>query len=229
MLDEYLTSKLYSVAEAARLVHTAPQNVRRWLHGYAAPGHHMTPVLGEPPAKGETLSFLQLAELAVVARYREADGMGQRAVPLDRLRRAHAYARERLGIPYPFAWLGLRMEGGHVLHDFARQNPGPGTLALDKDGQFVLPMAVDAELERFDYEAAHDDTPRFTERWFPFGRAVPIVVDPHVGSGGPTIEGTRVPLVVIKDRFKAGESIAALANDFRLSRRAVEDAVRFAA
>src|SRR5579883_141115 len=136
MIDELLIGKAYTVAEAARLARTSPQNVRRWLHGYSAPGHQMEPVLGDPPERRAAISFLQLIEIAVVARYRIMDGAGRRAVPLDRLRRAHAYARDRFATPYPFATLALRVEGGHVLHDFAREHPGPGTLALDMHGQF---------------------------------------------------------------------------------------------
>ena len=67
----------YTVSRAARLAGTTPQNVRRWLYGYEAPGHKMKPVFGPQPDGPPAISFLQLAELIVVARYRQRSGAGR--------------------------------------------------------------------------------------------------------------------------------------------------------
>lgn len=230
VFDEFLTGKAYTVTQAARLVKTSPQNVRRWLRGYTAPGHSMAPVFSRVSAdEPVAISFLQLVEIAVVARYRRLDSVGQRAVPLDRLRRAHDYARQVLGVAYPFASLELRTQGGHLLHDFAVREPGAGTLALDLHGQYVLPFAVDDALQQFDYDETKTPPFQMAQRWFPFGRHVPIVIDPHVSAGRPIVAGTRVSLVIIRDRFTAGESIADLADDFELAPAVVEQALRYAA
>ncbi len=142
--------KTYTLAQAARLASTTPQNVRRWLYGYEAPGHRMEPVFGSPTANDgpPSVSFLQLAELIVVARYRRRGG---RQIKLNRLRDAHRFARERLGIEWPFASEQFRFEGGHIIHEFESANPDGRRfrIAVDQEGGYVLPMDFRDTLDRF--------------------------------------------------------------------------------
>lgn len=211
----------YTLAQAARLAGTSPQNARRWMLGYEGTGHRMRPVFGSDRPAGEPLmvSFLELCELAVVARFRSND----ERLPLDRLRRAHAWARQSLGLEYPFASDAMRVEGGHVLYEFTRREPGPGTMALDLAGQWLLPVSVAEVLERFDFDRT------YASRWFPAGRAVPLVIDPERGSGLPTIAGRNLRADFLAGRWRAGEDIASLAEDYDLDVATVEAALRAAA
>ncbi len=212
----------YTIRDASRLAGTSPQNVRRWLFGYQAPGHRMAPVFGKRDQETRPLlSFVELCEVAVVAAFRRAE----RPVTLERLRRAHAYARSTLASEHPFASERIRTEGGRVLYDFARHEPGPGTLVLDEGGQVILPWPVVEVLQRFEY----DTDERVARRWFLFGRSIPVVVDPDHGSGLPTIAGRNVRTDFIAGRFKAGESVASLAEDYELDPSTVEAALRAAA
>ena len=77
---------------------------------------------------------------------------------------------------------------------------------------------VEQELSQFDYNP--DD--HFASRWYRYGREVPVVVDPHVAGGRPTIEGSNVSVDVIRKRWKAGERVAYIAHDFQLRRADVE-------
>jgi uncharacterized protein (DUF433 family) len=221
--QEILEGKRYSLGEAARLTGASPQNARRWFLGYAAPGHRMLPVFGnqersEPPR----LSFLELIELAVVARFRSS--AGSPPIPLERLRAAHRFARQELGVEYPFANRKLLVEGGHVLYEFERQHPGTGRLVLDLHGQRVLPGVVLDELQQMDF----DDHSGLVLRWFPWGREAPVVLDPEHGGGRPVIRGTNVRAEVIRARFNSGESVQELAEDFDIGVPAVEAALRAA-
>jgi len=146
----------------------------------------------------------------------------KRPVPLERVRRAHAYARVYLGLPYPFASLKLRQEGGHILHDFVEAEPGEGTLVLSLGGQWVLPKGVQAELEDVEYG-------EWATEWFPFGRHVPIVVNPRIAAGSPTNYGTAVTVHTIRQRFEAGERIDFLAQDYDIRPSDVEEALRHTA
>ena len=227
-LDPFRTGKAYSAAQAARLAGTTPATARRWLLGYEAPGHQMAPVFGVGRATIEegplVVSFLDLVEIAVVARFRSAQSRrGQ--VTLERLRHAHRYAREQLGFPYPFATLSLSEFGGHILHQFDTLYPGPGILALDTGGQWALPGVVQDEMVRLDFGSADP----FAIRWFPRGRSVPIVVDPHIAAGRPTILESGVTLETISRRWHGGESIEALAQDYDLVPRVVEEVLKYAA
>lgn len=211
----------YTLAEAARLAGTSPQNVRRWLFGDETAGHRMAPVLGARVKEPRPLvSFLDLCELAVVAAFRRSD----HPATLERLRRAHGFARTTLQLEHPFASERIRSEGGHVLYEFGQKEPGPGTLVLDEGGQMLLPWPVLEVLKRFEYDVDE----HVAQRWFLFGKSIPVVVDPDHGSGLPTICGRNVRSDFIAGRFKAGESIASLAEDYELEPSTVEAALRAA-
>lgn len=211
-------AKLYTVAQAGRLARTSPQNARRWLFGYEGDGHRMDPVFGTRQKEaGPIVSFVELCELALVASFRRASP----PVSLDRLRRAYAFAQRKLKVDHPFASERIRAQGGHVLYEFTQLDPGPGTLVLDQQGQLVLPIEVTDVLDGFDFGDDH-----LAARWYLFGRNTPLVVDPARGSGLPTIEGRNLRAEVLYARWKAGEDIPALAEDFALEEPVVEAAVR---
>lgn len=221
-VDRFRYGKAYTVRQAARLAGVAPATVTRWLKGYDALGHQMAPVFGVSGMAGgvSTVSFLQLIEIVVVAQFRR----GQRPVQLERLRRAHAFARERFGLPYPFASLSLREFGGHVLHEFDVSDPHGPALALDIGGQWAIPGFVSRALECVDFSPVD----QLAERWFLAGREAAIVLDPRLGAGRLTIAGTGVTVDTIHGRFMAGESIELLAADYDLPESAIQEAIRHA-
>ena len=169
------TSPLYTVSQAARLAGTTPQTARRWLLGYRVAGHSMQPVFSRD-AEQPLLSFLDLIELVVAVRFRR--GAPGKPMPLERVRSAHHFMRGVLRIDHPFASTRLRSEGGHILHDFETADPAPRTLAVDLHGNYVLPNLVTEQLEAMDF-ASEDG---LAIRWFPAGKAVPIVVAPGLGT-----------------------------------------------
>jgi uncharacterized protein (DUF433 family) len=68
-----------------------------------------------------------------------------------------------------------------------------------------------------------------SERWFPAGRDVPVVVDPRFAGGQPTIWKRGVTVDTIARRFREGrEKVASIARDLELRPRDVEEAIRFA-
>jgi len=179
----------------------------------------MRPVFSEIGKSKEDMaevSFLQLAELVVVSRFR------QRKVKLNTLRQAHAYACEVLTLEYPFAWLHLKTDGVHVFSDFERTHPDASLLTLDKKGQLTLPGNVIQALELFDYEE------EFAARWYPIGRNVPIVIDPRYSAGRPTIPHKRLPIASIYNRWKSGENISFISSDYSLTHKLVETALQYA-
>ena len=85
------TGPLYTLSEAARLARVSTATVKRWLFGYQTPSREMPPVFGEVDEviRGQALiSFLQLIEIVVASRFR------RRRVPLERVRRAHEFAKD---------------------------------------------------------------------------------------------------------------------------------------
>lgn len=213
------TRPTYTIGQAAKLAGTSPANVRRWLYGYQAPGHKMRPVFGRRAKDKDgpvEVSFLELAEIVVVRAFR------RKGVTLERLRRAHAFAREQLGMSHPFASLKLRTDGVHVLHEFEESEPGASLLVLDKYGQWTLPGAVVRTLEEFDFEAD------LAARWFPKGHDIPIVIDPRFAAGKPTVAGSGVTIETIYKRWKSGEKIDFIAEDYELDEEVVKKALQHA-
>jgi uncharacterized protein (DUF433 family) len=210
---------MYTFSEAARLAGVSSATVLRWMYGYTSPTGQMRPVFGpRDRAKegGAAVSFLQLAEIVVVGRFRH------KRVTLERLRQAHQFARESFNLEYPFASLRLKTDGVHVLQQFQESEPGDTLLALDKAGQLTLPGDVVQVIETFDFED------ELVARWFPMGKEVPIVVDPRYGAGRPTIPDRRLPIDIIHKRWLAGQSFQFIAEDFDLEPALVENALRYA-
>ena len=50
-----------------------------------------------------------------------------------------------------------------------------------------------------------------------------MVIDPRVSSGRPVLVGSGIPTAVIAERYKAGESIDQLADDYGRERLDIED------
>ena len=53
-----------------------------------------------------------------------------------------------------------------------------------------------------------------------------VVMSPTISFGRPVVAGTGIPVSAIYERYKAGDSVADLARDFRLETGAVEEAIR---
>ena len=217
--DRFRVGKAYTIREAAELARVSPGTVRNWLYGASTSyGYEMQPVFGAKRKPGDgaaRVSFLELSELVIAARFRS------RRIKLSRVREAHEYARGEWEMSHPFAHLDLDSLGGHILAKFEEESPDPsqGRLVVltSPEQQVLLPKLVREERENFEY--AEDG---FAERWHPYGHDVPVVVDPHYAGGKPTIAGSGVSVEIIHQRWTAGEKIPYIALDFQLRRADVE-------
>lgn len=210
------TEPLYTITETAHLTHVSHQTVRNWLYGYKVDNQDVLPVLGKQE-KNPQVSFLQFVEILIVSGFRK------NKVPLYRIRNAHDFAQIEWGIYFPFASLKLEPLGGHILHRFDEEQPGKSLATLDtKLQQWTLPGFVLETIHTFDYEL------ELAARWYPKGKDTPIVVDPKISAGLPTIRNRRVTIETIRKRFKAKYSIPFIASDLKLKQNEVLEALRWA-
>ncbi len=93
---------------------------------------------------------------------------------------------------------------------------------MNEPAQWTLPELVLNVMNQIRYERD------LAARWYPVGDDVPIVVDPRITSGVPTIEGGRVTVRIIRKRFMDGQEIDFIAQDYELEKSIVEQAVRYA-
>lgn len=208
--DGSRTTPLYTVAEAAHLAHVSPTTVRNWLYGTENSEALF------PPSRTPMVSFLQLIEIVVAANFRKSE-----RVSLDRIRKAHINACEELNLQYPFAYEQLEVVGGHIVRILHTQSTAASYQAMDEPSQWTLPGLVAGVKRQIKYE--HE----LAAQWYPAGIEVPIVIDPRITSGLPTISGRGVTVHIIRKRFLAGQDIEFIARDFDVDKDVVEDAVRY--
>ena len=53
-----------------------------------------------------------------------------------------------------------------------------------------------------------------------------VEIDPRLSFGRPVLVGTGIPTAVIAERYKAGETIAELAEDYHRTSTEIEEALR---
>ncbi len=53
-----------------------------------------------------------------------------------------------------------------------------------------------------------------------------MMIDPRVTFDRPVLAGTGIPTAVLADRYKAGESMGDLADDYECERDLIEEAIR---
>jgi len=203
----------YTYAEAGRYAQTSPANVRRWFRNPSRRGAVLSPL----PDAG--LSYIQLVEVRFVATMRGKD------IKLDELRRARAYVRRVLRMEHPFAHVRFKSLGINLLleslADFEGMDGDAMVLAPGLGGQLGMRQILERVITELDYD--HE----IAVRWYPRGREQPIVIDPRMSFGRPTVVGTGIPTTVLYHRYHAGDSKDFLADDFRLSPEQVDAGIKF--
>jgi uncharacterized protein (DUF433 family) len=200
----------YQIGEAARYADISAQTVAAWHKKI----RNRTSTLSLKGVRVD-LSYMQLIEVAVVAAFRKA------SVPLNRIRAAREYASKTLRAEYPFAEFRFKEEAKHLWLDSQQLNDvKPGTvIQADQGGQLTWETII-GRLREFEYE--HEG---IVIRWHVGGMSSPILIDPRISFGAPTVKGT--PTWVIKGRWDAGESDSDIAEDFGIQKEEVGEALRF--
>jgi uncharacterized protein (DUF433 family) len=165
--------------------------------------------------KRAALSYFQLIEVAVVAAFRKA------GVPLKRIRAAREYAATTLKSEHPFAEFRFKEEAKHLWLDSEQLvDVKPGTVVqADQEGQLAWELII-GRLREFEYE--HEG---IVLKWHVAGEGSPIIIDPRIAFGTPTVRGT--PTWIIKGRWDAGESDSDIAEDFGIEKQYVREALKF--
>ena len=214
--DRWRTSPLYTFSEVARLAKTTPATIKRWIVGTET----SSPVFrgsGPDGSDPTMVSFLQLVEIVVAIQFRK-----EGRVSLEVVRQAYINARNLLGVEYPFASLKLEPLAGHIVVRLRDASSGQGLPAIDAPGLRTIPGLTIPILENLEYEA------ELANRWWPIGKHRPIVIDPRLSAGLPTIPERRVTIQNIRKRWLAGQTIAFISQDLLLKETVVEEALRYA-
>lgn len=157
---------------------------------------------------------------------------------LDGLRRVHQLKMKR--IRQTISYIGREFRADHPLVHKEMWTDSLNVFIdhyghlvnASREGQLAMRDLVKAHLQRIDRDLTG------IVRLFPLTRKRPalagqivdepriVAIDPRVAFGRPSIRGSRIPTVEIAERFKAGESLRDLSDDFRRPIEEIEEAVR---
>lgn len=202
----------YSLAEAAWILGLPGSTVRRWLGQAQGAQGVIEPAQDKPIA----LSFFNLAELYVLATIRR-----KHEVRLESVRRALATLDRLAPGPHPLLAEDLLTDGVSLF------TKAYGDLVnLSQAGQVALAELLDASLRRIDRDAAG-----LPKRLYPWhdapGEERLLAIDPELNFGRLSVVGPWIPVDVLADFFRAGDSIDLLAKGYGIERSLVEAAVRW--
>jgi uncharacterized protein (DUF433 family) len=192
---------------AARSTKAEPFSVRR----------STKPVIEVPDARFGALSFMNLVEAHVLNTIRI-----DYRFALPELRDALDHLRGQFGWKHPLTQQRFESDG---LNLFVSR--------LEKEGSTSEPAT--AAIRRSIKTALHrieHDIFGIAMRFYPItrenGLAQPkcVVIDPLVSFGRPTITGTGITTSILATRYKAGDSIDALAEDYGCKQTEIEEALR---
>jgi uncharacterized protein (DUF433 family) len=200
--------------------------LRSWVAGrlYPVSGrqHRSQPVIHLDDPKRLYLSFINLVEAHVLAAIRRRHG-----VRLPKVRRALDYVRREFQIERPLIDQAFQTDGLDLFVDRYGQ-----MINASRAGQQAMKEIISVYLKRIER-----DTRGLPVKLYPFTRDTEsdvapksdprvIVMTATVSFGRPVIAGTGIPVSAIYERYRAGDSVADLARDFRLETGAVEEAIR---
>jgi len=211
----------YGINEAAHYLGIPKATLRSWVLGrpyLTATGRRFfKPIIDLPDREQRLLSFVNLVEAHVLDAIRRAHG-----VALWRVRKALEYLKKELASKHPLAEQEFVTDRVDLFVEMFGQ-----LVNISREGQLVIKDLIKAHLKRVDR-----DTSGLPIRLYPFTRERKpdepkiIVIDPQISFGRLVLAGTGIATTIIAQRYKAGESIEELAEDYGRSRSEIEEAIR---
>jgi len=213
-----LERPVYGVAEAAALLGLRSDRTRAWLDGYQRQGAIYAPVIRVEPTGDDIVTWGQFVELGYLREYRGKE------VPLQRLRPVIDALRQAFGTPYPLATARPYIYGKELVLELQEKNDIPQSIAMViSSGQTIL---LADEARRF-FKKVEFDPPEQGDvrRLRPAGAVSPVVIDPLVRFGRPSVEG--IATERLWELFDAGESIEEIAEGYEVPVPLVRAAVAY--
>jgi uncharacterized protein (DUF433 family) len=209
----------YSYGEAAHYLGVPESTIRAWFSGmvYGTRPNlkRFQPIL--LPAAPDRLSFYDIASAHVLM------AMKKKGVSPDNLRFIIGdLEKEFPDSRYPLLGRSFFVFGRDVVVKKLGER-----LNLSRGRQLGMKAVMDKFLARVELDANLMPTrfsPLRSQRERGNGY---IVIDPELAAGRPVVRGTGIAAEVIAKRKMSGESVVRLATDYRISRRAVEEAIKY--
>ena len=231
--DDIRAMPCYSFPEAAHYLHIPVTTLRSWVRGRKYPtsegDQFFQPVIELPDESQNLLSFINLVEIHVLDAIRRDHRISlHKSLPRARhgVRIAIDFIKEELKSDHPLAYHKLETDDLDLFVEEYGQ-----LINVSQAGQLALRELLQAHLRRIDRDSAG-----YARRLYPFTRKrlgqqlieepKAIVIDPRISFGRPVLAGTGIPTAIIAERYKAGEEIGVLADDYGRPTLEIEEAIR---
>lgn len=211
----------YSISEAAHYLQIPQATLRSWVRGRFYPVHggrrFFKPVIKLPTREAACLSFVNLVEAHVLDSIRR-----KFEIPLPKVRVAVGFLSRHFDSSHPLAEHRMETDGKDLFVVKFGQ-----LINVSGAGQLAIREILEAYLKRIEW-----DQQGLASRLFLFTRKrtldepKTIFIDSRVAFGRPALIGTGIATAVIAGRYKAGESIPDLAEDYNRTASEIEEAIR---
>lgn len=213
---------IYTIREAVQYLGIPEATLRSWVVGRfyetVKGKRHFKPIIKLPKSSlGRQLSFVNLVEAHVLDAIRR-----QHNVPLPKVRRAIEYLSRVFKSEHPLAEQEFATNGLDLFIDRYGQ-----LINASRNGQLAMRAVLEAYLDRVERDALGH-----VSRLYPFVRRKEltepkaVVIDPSISFGRPVLAGTGIPISIVASRYKTGDSMEALAEDYGRDKREIEEAIR---
>lgn len=223
--DITLDTPLYTYAEAARFLGVPTSTFSTWAKGYVRRPAGRRAVVGESIVSSISVKpgfaavpFVGLAEAMVLAGFRRA------GVSLQHIRAAVATLENEIDIEHALASRRLFTDGAVILFDYAGSRGDAELAGLTEvvSRQRVFAPVVAEYLRRIEYGG--DGWP--VRLVSPATQRPVIVVDPARSFGQPIFIHGAARIEDVLDRWRAGDALTEVAEDFGVPLEDVEDVLR---
>ncbi len=211
----------YGLSEASHYLGIPKATLRSWVLGRHYPietgKQFFRPIIELPDKEKPLLSFVNLVESHVLEAIRQRHG-----IKFWRVRGAVEYLERHLDSRHPLAEQRFVTDGADLfVEQFGR------LVNISREGQLAIKELIQTYLRRIERDSAG-----FPIRLYPFTRErkpdepKTIVIDPYISFGRPVLAGTGIATTIIAQRYKAGESIEELVEDYGRPTSDIQEAIR---
>lgn len=215
-----LSSGIYTITEASRLLNLSPSKLRDWVTGhYRTKGHPLIRGEIKPLDNHIALSFVNLVEARFI------DVFSKYGLHVRSIRYMAEEARRVLKHPHPFATdVMFRTDGQKIFMVTYEATNDPKLYDL-KGKNWAMPDVVAQALKT---EVLYGPSGA-AQAWYPRKTEAPkVVVNPKIAFGQPALDDFGVPTRTIADAVWAANSdVEMIARWYELPIEYVNQAVRF--
>jgi uncharacterized protein (DUF433 family) len=220
---------IYSIPQAAQYLRLRKDRLRHWVGGWFSetkadkrffeplielPHHNTFELL--PQSKTTLLSFTNLVEAHVLIALFKATGFSRKQLSTE-----FDYINRHFSTPHLYARIEFQIEGIPLLFE----RFGQKLAASDREQE--ARQILETYFDRIVRDEAGLPLKLYTFTKLP-GADEPktVMIDPRISFGRPVLAGTGVPTAMLAERYKAGDSIDDLAEDYNCDRLQIEEGIR---